>query len=357
MIDINNILQVAPYSITKEEKHKILSSILIELTQYHIQNCDSYNKILKAFSFNINKIDSYYNIPFLPVRLFKSHDLISVDRNNIIKIMRSSGTSTQIPSKIFVDKETSSYQQKALVKIVSSFIGPKRLPMIILDSQSILSKDKDAFSAREVGILGFSIFAHNKTYALNEDMSLNIEGIKNFLEQHKNENILLFGFTFVIWKYIYQELGKNKIDLSKATLFHGGGWKKLKNEAVSSEEFKNRLFASCSISKIHDYYGMVEQTGSIYIECEKGFLHAPLFSDIIIRRALDFSIADVEEEGIIEVISILPKSYPGHALLTEDRGVLIGEDNCTCGRLGKYFKVTGRLQNAELRGCSDVYTQ
>jgi len=357
MIDINSILQIEPYSIGKEEKHKILSSILTELTQHHIENCDSYRKILKSFSLDINKITNYYQIPFIPVRLFKSYDLLSINKSDIINTMRSSGTSSQIPSKIFIDRETSSHQQKALVKIVSSFIGSKRFPMLILDAPPSIFRDRNSFSAREAGVLGFSIFAYNKIYALNEDMSLNIKEINEFLENHRDEDILLFGFTYIIWKYIYPEFTKYKIDLSKAILFHGGGWKKLENESVSSEEFKNKLFECCGIKRIHNYYGMIEQTGSIYIECEKGNLHSPLYSDIIIRRPIDFSVADVGEEGIIEVVSILPKSYPGHVLLTEDRGMLLGEDDCPCGRLGKYFKVMGRLQNSEIRGCSDAYHQ
>jgi hypothetical protein len=53
----------------------------------------------------------------------------------------------------------------------------------------------------------------------------------------------------------------------------------------------------------------------------------------------------------------LPKSYPGHIILTEDEGEIIGDGDCACGRLGKYFKIHGRLKNAEMRGCSDVYTK
>jgi hypothetical protein len=80
-----------------------------------------------------------------------------------------------------------------------------------------------------------------------------------------------------------------------------------------------------------------------------------VFSDVIMRRPNDLSLCDFGEAGIMEVVSVLPKSYPGHALLTEDEGVLLGEDDCPCGRKGKYFKVNGRLKNAEIRGCSDTY--
>jgi hypothetical protein len=102
---------------------------------------------------------------------------------------------------------------------------------------------------------------------------------------------------------------------------------------------------------------MVEQTGTIYMECEQGHLHCSIFSDIIIRRTEDFSVANIGEKGLIQVVSMLPKSYPGHSLLTEDEGVILGEDDCPCGRKGKYFKIFGRLKNAEVRGCSDTYSK
>ena len=69
----------------------------------------------------------------------------------------------------------------------------------------------------------------------------------------------------------------------------------------------------------------------------------------------DFSLCEPGEEGVLQVLSPLPRSYPGHSLLTEDLGVLLGEDDCPCGRKGKYFKVTGRVPRAEVRGCSDTY--
>ena len=168
---------------------------------------------------------------------------------------------------------------------------------------------------------------------------------------------LLFGFTFMIWQHFYKLLKENDyyIDLSKGVLIHGGGWKKLENQSVSQGKFKEEIKAVCGVEEIFDYYGMVEQTGSIYMECEFGHLHASIFSDVIIRRSIDFSVAEIGEEGIIQVLSMIPESYPGHSLLTEDKGILLGEDNCPCQRKGKFFKVTGRIKNAEIRGCSDTY--
>ena len=124
---------------------------------------------------------------------------------------------------------------------------------------------------------------------------------------------------------------------------------------MSHDEFHDRLREVCGIRSVHDYYGMVEQTGCIYMECECGHLHASIFSDIITRRAEDMSECDIGEAGIIQVVSAIPESYPGHSLLTEDEGVVLGEDDCPCGRKGKYFKIHGRIKAAEVRGCSDTF--
>ena len=358
-MDFEEILQISPYSLDKVKKEKLLTDRLVELTELHKQNCTEYASILNTISYEKQKISSYKELPFLPVRLFKELSLKSVPQDEVVKTMTSSGTSGQRVSKIYLDRATSSNQQKAMVKIVNEFAGSSRMPMIILDCPSVV-KDRNMFSARGAGILGFSIFGSNKIYALNDDMQLDVESIETFLNQYKGQKILLFGFTFMVWQYFYKELVRLKgegrtFDLSGGILIHGGGWKKLISEAVSPEEFHKALKGVCGLDQIHDYYGMVEQTGCIYMECECGHLHASIFSDVIARRPEDFSECEIGERGILQVVSTIPESYPGHNLLTEDEGVILGEDDCPCGRKGKYFKIFGRLKNAEIRGCSDTF--
>jgi hypothetical protein len=213
------------------------------------------------------------------------------------------------------------------------------------------------FSARGAGILGFSMFSYDRIYALDENMDLDRAGIAAFLQRHAGEDILLFGFTYIVWRHFCEQLRNDgfRPDLGKGTLVHGGGWKKLADEAVSPGAFKKALRELFGIRRVCDYYGMVEQTGSVYMECERGHLHASIFSDVIVRRARDFAVAEFGEKGVVQVVSVLPHSYPGHSLLTEDEGVVLGEDDCPCGRLGKYFTISGRLRSAEIRGCSDTY--
>jgi len=166
-------------------------------------------------------------LPFIPVRLFKELDLLSVAKSDVKKTMTSSGTSGQIPSRIYLDGGTAANQTKVLSKILSSFIGNKRLPMLIIDSKSIL-KDRISFSARGAGILGFSMFGYDVQYALDDDFNLNIELIKSFLEKHKGEKILLFGFTYIVWEYFNNAIQNSglKFNFENGILIHGGGWKK-----------------------------------------------------------------------------------------------------------------------------------
>ena len=351
-----DLFKTSPYSLLNKDKQKILNKIYKILTKHHYESCAEYQKILKSIGFDLRDNLLNTEFPFIPVRLFKEYELKSIKKNEIFKTMNSSGTSGQELSKIFLDKETASMQTKVLSKIVLSFIGKSRLPMIIADSEEVL-KNQYMFSARGAGILGFSMFGRDKIFALDKNMLPNEELIADFLQRHSGQKILIFGFTFIIWQHLFKYFSAKGSfpNLSGSILVHGGGWKKLISESVSTSEFKNSLMKNFGISEVYDYYGMIEQTGSIYMECEFGHLHSSIFSDVIIRDHFDFSEKSLGEKGMIQLLSMIPTSYPGHSILTEDEGILLGEDDCKCGRKGKYFKVIGRIQNAEIRGCSDTY--
>lgn len=358
MIDVNfsELLSYSPYEWTRNEKQARLLERLNELTSFHYENCTEYRNLLNKLHDGEKEYHSIEEIPFLPVSLFKKFSLKSIPDENVFKTMTSSGTTGQQVSKIFLDKDTASNQQKVLTKIVSDFTGGSRMPMIILDCPSVI-KNRAMFSARGAGILGFSIFGAKKIYAFDDDMNLNMEELQAFLEKYKGETIFLFGFTFMIWQYFYKKLKASGVylPLENGVLIHGGGWKKLVNEAVSKEQFKACLKEVCGISSVHDYYGMVEQTGCIYMECEEGHLHASIYSDVLVRNMKDFSVCPNGTEGVIQVLSAIPESYPGHSILTEDVGCVLGEDDCPCGRKGKYIEIHGRMKNAEVRGCSDTF--
>lgn len=344
------------YGLPQPQKAARLLSVLNTLEAHHRSNCTPYRRIVQS-EHRAEVSSELADLPFLPVRLFKSHLLESIAPDDRFKMLTSSGTTGQQVSRISLDRETSGYQTKAVVKIMQEFLGKARMPMLVIDHPSVV-KDRANFSARGAGILGMSNFGRKHTYALSDDtMAPDWSVIDPFLEEYADGPVLLFGFTFMVWKYFVRalEASGRQINLPQGILVHSGGWKKLLDEAVSNPVFKERTQAVTGIGRIHNFYGMVEQVGSIFVECEAGRLHAPSFADVIVRRPADWSVADIGEEGLIQVLSCLPHSYPGHSLLTEDLGTILGEDDCPCGRHGRTFSVSGRLPKAEVRGCSDTF--
>ena len=353
---IEELLGHKPYELGKKEKSALLTSILLGLTKYHKENCVEYERFLTATGFDENIVKGAEDIPFFPVRMFKQLELMSIDRTEVFKIMTSSGTSGQKVSRIFLDRETAMLQNKVMLRILSDYWGKKRLPLLLIDCPSVI-KNRSKFSARGAAIMGLLMASNKTVYALHDDMSLNCEAIDAFVLEYGKAPFIVFGFTSLVWQYLYEAsvTAERTWDFSNAWLMTGGGWKKMTEASVTREDFKIRIGERFGILHFLDHYGMVEQTGCIYAECEFGHLHASIFSDVFVRRAEDYSLCGYGEKGIIQVVSTLPHSYPGHSLLTEDEGIILGEDDCPCGRKGKYIKVLGRLKSAELRGCSDTY--
>lgn len=357
---IDNFYEHEPYDLDKQSKDELLTKELLELTRHHKDNCEEYARFLEAIGFHEENVSSASDIPFFPVRLFKDVDLLSIPREDVFKTMTSSGTTGQRVSKIFVDKDTAMIQQKVMIKILSDYWGKKRLPMLVIDSKETV-RNRQMFTARGAAIMGLQIVARDIVYALNDDMTLNVEAVREFLEKYSGQRFIMFGFTFIVWQHLYKVFENGgpfdikSYDLSDVFLMTGGGWKKLVSDSISQEEFKVRMRNTLGIGHFIDHYAMVEQTGCIYAECECGHLHASNYSDVFIRDPEDFSVKGIGERGIIQTVSVLPHSYPGHSLLTEDEGMILGEDDCPCGRKGKYIKIIGRLKSAEIRGCSDTY--
>ena len=325
------------------------------LTEHHRNACKAYDDICNG----VAEIWPEKG-PFLPVSIFKELELRSVPEDQIRRQLTSSGTTGQKVSRIYLDAETSTNQQRALCEIVGEYIGEKRIPMLIIDSPDVL-RDRSKYSARGAGIMGFSMMASKRFYALDNDMNLDMDSIRAFVEIAEGGPCFAFGFTYMIWQYFYGGLmavpQEERPDLSNCYLIHGGGWKKLVDQAVSNDEFKAGLKEACGIEKVSDYYGMAEQTGSIFMECECGHLHASSYSDICAIDPMDFTEKPVGEWGLLALTSTLPRSYPGHKLLTEDWGRILGDGDCPCGRPGKYFEISGRIKKAEIRGCSDTFAK
>jgi phenylacetate-coenzyme A ligase PaaK-like adenylate-forming protein len=345
--------------IKKIENHKLLGNFknsffpeeLRKLTKHHFYKSKEYKKFLIYNKYNLNNME-LSKFPFLPTSLFKEIDLKSIKDSKIHKILTSSGTSGSAPSKIYLDRVNAQNQTIALSKIMSTVLGDHRLPMLIIDQNPNVTKN--TFSARVAAINGFSIFGTNHQYILDSKGKINKNKLITFLKKYNSKNFFIFGFTSLIHRCFFELIKDNKYDFSGGILLHGGGWKKLESKKISNQLFKKYLINKFNFKEVIDYYGMVEQTGSIFLECKycSNFITS-YYSDILIRDK-NLNIVKDGQKGLIQLFSLLPTSYPGHSILTDDIGEIIKNNSCVCATLGKSFKVYGRSTKSELRGCSDT---
>lgn len=342
------------FSKSQDERDVSLLAELVALTEHHRAASVEYRRILDAIGHPAGRTyERVSDLPWLPVRLFKHHALKSVPDDEVFKVLTSSGTTGAEVSRIFLDKEAAAAQQRMLSATIQTVIGPSRLPMLLVDTKALF-RNRRSFSARGAGVLGMMNFGRDHTFVLDENERPDLEAVRGFLTKHGDRPFLIFGFTFMAWLYLYALARDEHLDLSNGILIHSGGWKKLIDQAVDNAEFRRRFAQDTGLTRIHNYYGMVEQIGTVYVEGPSGDgLYCPDFADVIVRDPVTWEEVPVGTPGVIEVVSTLPRSYPGHVLLTEDRGVVHGVDDGDWP--GKRFSILGRLPRAEARGCSDTF--
>jgi len=349
----NKIKDIGPYEINSKQKKIFFQKEINLLTKHHYSNSSQYKNLLNSFKYNLSNM-KLENFPFLPTQIFKELDLFSVDKKDILKKIMSSGTSGSSPSKIYLDRENARNQIFVLAKIMSTILGKSRLPMLIVDS-NLKNSNRESFNARVAAINGFSTFGKNHTYLLNQDETINFDLLRKFMKEFGDKPFFIFGFTSYIFKSLIEQFpNDNQFNFTNGVLLHGGGWKKMEEKKIDSKLFKNLLKKKLKLKNIYNYYGLIEQTGSIFLECPKcSCFRTTAFSDILIRDK-HFNVVPDGTKGLIQLFSILPTSYPGHVVLTEDVGTIIDDKKCSCSKSGKRFKVLGRSKKSEVRGCSDT---
>jgi len=283
--------------------------------------------------------------------------LLSVPKSKIIKTIKSSATTNNIPSTIHLDKKTATRQIIALNSIMKDFIGEEKLDFVIIDNEKTLDVDNGKLSSRGSAIRGMLVFAKKFNCVLDESLKLDLKTISR-LKNLENSTTCIFGFTWLIHKILSENKNLKKLfsKIKQPTVLHIGGWKKLSDISIDKQQFNKECseFFNTNSEKIIDLYGMTEQLGIVYPDCKYGNKHVPIFSEILIRDTHSLEIQPDGKSGFIQVISPIPNSYPGISLLTDDIGKILGKDDCPCGRKGTYFIFKKRSEMADPKGCGDT---
>ena len=140
------------------------------------------------------------------------------------------------------------------------------------------------FSARGAGIIGFTTFGRNTTYALNENMEIDIDKIEKFLSEHENETILMFGYTYMIWQFIVKELEKPARDPRSEM-----PQPILRGDILEMKDLKEGMILKGTVRNVIDFGAFVD----IGVH-QDGLVHISQMSDKFIKHPLDVvSVGDI----------------------------------------------------------------
>lgn len=360
---IDALLAAPTFSLDPAEHHARLLELLRSELAYAAEGHPALRRYLEAWPIDYRVAQRIADLPYLPVGAFKADPPLSlVARERIIRTLASSATTGQTPSRVALDAETSKRMVRGVTAIVRDFIGPKRRPYLVLDAPETLA-GREELGARGAAIQGLRSFATEIVCCLRAaggELSLDEGKLLDFVARWGTEEVLVYGFTYVVWQHFVRPLKARgiRLDMPRARLLHSGGWKRLEDQAVSRETFSAEVASvlGCAATRILDFYGMVENVGVIYPDCEQGFKHVPAFADVIVRDPLTLRPVEAGRQGLVQVCSVLPTSFPGYLVLTDDIAEVIDYDGCGCGRRGICFRFVKRVPKAEVRGCGNIET-
>ena len=263
------------FNLNQKEKEKLLLKTILSQLDINMDNLNI-KSMYEKLGVDIESIKTLEEVPYIPVNMFKSFDLRICKVEKVARVLLSSATTTGVPSKIYLNKKTSIRQTQGLISTLSNFLGSKRRPMLIIDDVDS-NKKGDSISARGAAIRGVSAFASEICYVMdkdNDELRVNIDRLREFERNYKDEKIIVYGFTYILWSKFLKVLNKEQIqlDMPNIKLLHSGGWKKLISEKVEKKVFSETAaeIFNTKVSNIIDFYGMVEQLGVVFIDCEYG---------------------------------------------------------------------------------------
>ncbi|WP_299528175.1 acyl transferase [uncultured Lutibacter sp.] len=319
---INNIFDIN----TNHDFEKIT----LEIFQFQAENCPIYRDFLNLLKVDVKSVKSIYQIPFLPIQFFKSHQIIS-SKEPVQRVFLSSGTTGNTQSKHFVT-DLSLYE-KSFTKGFENFYGPIEDYTVLALLPSYLERDGSSL----IYMVNDFIEKSNKPksgFYLN-----NLEELhKNLIElDKKGEKVLLIGVSFALLDLIETFNFK----LKNTIIMETGGMKGRRKELIR-EELHQVLCNGFGVEKIHSEYGMTELLSQGYSK-GNGIFECPPWMKILTRDTEDaLTILPEGKSGGINVID-LANINSCSFIATQDLGKTYKNG---------MFEVLGRFDDSDIRGCN-----
>ena len=319
--------------ISKEEifslqNPKEFEELAIKVFRFQAGNNLVYAKFLEFLNVDVNEINSVEKIPFLPIRLFKSYQIITGNQKTE-KIFTSSGTTGSEVSKHFVTDLD--FYRKSLEESFRIFYGDFKDYSILALLPSYLERDGSSlidmveFWIEKSGSGGFYLYEHEKLYR---------DIIRN---ENEGKKAILIGVSFALLDFVE----KYQLDLKNTILMETGGMKGRKKE-ITREELHGILKKGFGVEEIHSEYGMTELLSQAYSKGNSGF-KTPNWMKILVRDTEDpFKILDSGKTGGVNVIDLANLNSCSF-IATDDLGKLNQDGS---------FEILGRFDQSDVRGCN-----
>lgn len=268
------------------------------------------------------------DIPFLPISFFKTHNVFIGNKPEIH--FESSGTTADVVSKHWVS-DLSLYEQ-SFNHCFNLFYGDPSEYCIIGLLPSYLERSHSSLVYMVDHLIKQSGHSSSGFY-LNEFEKL--DTLLKELESKKQKTILI-GVSFALMDFA----DAFPQQLKQTIVMETGGMKGRRVELIKSElhqYLKERL----GVEQIHSEYGMTELLSQAY-SIKDGLFKCPPWMKVLVSDEEDPTQLKTSGRGVLHVID-LANIYSCAFIATQDMAELFEDGS---------FKVLGRTDNSDRRGCS-----
>lgn len=306
------------------------NTLALEIFRFQAANVQVYKDYLSCLKVNPANIDSVSKIPFIPIDFFKRHKVIAIQKE-AEHVFESSGTTGFETSKHFV-ASLDLYRKSFSLGFERFYGNPKNYCFIAL-LPSYIERPNSSLVYMAQGLMALSENPMNGFYLTSNEEFL--EKLHNLDES--NTNTILIGVTFAL----IELAAIKRVKLSNTIIMETGGMKGRRKEMIR-DEVHNLLKKSFGVDAIHSEYGMTELISQAYSK-GNGIFFCPPWMKILVRDPYDpFSLLENGNTGAINVID-LANLYSCSFIQTDDLGVTHSDGS---------FKVLGRLDGSQVRGCN-----
>lgn len=310
-------------------QHQDFSPAALELSLFQCQSNPVYNLFWRQLRKQDTAVSSIEQIPFLPVGFFKSHRVVTTEFTPEM-IFKSSGTTQSEQSSHYI-KSLELYEAAFLNGFIKSYGHPGRWCMLGL-LPSYLERGQSSLVYMVKGLMEYSQHPNNDFFLNDWDKLYNT--LK--LLETNGQPTLLIGVTFALLDFAAQF----RLQCSNTIVMETGGMKGRRDE-LTRDEVHLQLKQSFGVNKIHSEYGMTELLSQAY-SAGDGLFRCPPWMKVLVRDEDDPLHIQAKGRGAINVID-LANVYSCSFIATDDVGEVYEDGS---------FRILGRMDNSDIRGCS-----